>query len=63
MGSWVACGALAAVVGFCCFNPDGGDYGVWIPQVSSAAVDAVLTAVTCILFCCSCAVSLVVPVK
>jgi hypothetical protein len=38
MGSWVACGALAAVVGFCCINPDGGDYGVWIPQVSGRAV-------------------------
>jgi hypothetical protein len=51
MGSWVACGALAAVVGFCCINPDGGDYGVWIPQVrgrncnlvSSCAAAASLT--------------------
>lgn len=33
VGSWVACGALAAVVGCCFVNPDGGDYNVWIPQV------------------------------
>lgn len=33
VGSWVACGALASVVGCCFINPDGGDYNVWLPQV------------------------------
>lgn len=35
VGSWVACGALMSVVGFCCINPDGGDYNVWLPQIQS----------------------------
>jgi hypothetical protein len=33
VGSWLACGCLMAVLGFCCVNPDGGDYNVWLPQV------------------------------
>jgi hypothetical protein len=33
VGSWVACGALGAIIGCCAINPDGGDYGVWLPQV------------------------------
>lgn len=35
VGSWVACGALGAIIGCCAINPDGGDYGVWLPQVQS----------------------------
>lgn len=37
VGSWVACGALGAIIGCCAINPDGGDYGVWLPQVRMTA--------------------------
>lgn len=30
---WAGCLAVGAVLGFCCINPDGGDYSVWIPEV------------------------------
>ncbi len=30
---WAGCIAVGAVLGFCCINPDGGDYGVWVPDV------------------------------
>lgn len=38
VGSWLACGALGAVIGCCAINPDGGDYGVWLPQVGGMSM-------------------------
>lgn len=33
VGSWLGGAIMGAVVGFCMINPDGGDYGEWLPQV------------------------------
>lgn len=33
VAGWGGCMAVGAVLGFCCINPDGGDYGVWVPEV------------------------------
>ncbi|KAK9843392.1 hypothetical protein WJX81_000067 [Elliptochloris bilobata] len=35
-GEWVLCGLLGSVLGFCCVNPDGGDYGQWTALVHQA---------------------------
>lgn len=33
MCGWLGGAVMGAVLGFCCIDPDGGDYGVWVPQV------------------------------
>jgi hypothetical protein len=33
VGSWLGGAVMGAVVGFCMINPDGGDYGEWLPQL------------------------------
>lgn len=33
VAGWGGCIAVGAVLGFCCINPDGGDYSVWVPEV------------------------------
>ncbi|KAI8468034.1 MAG: hypothetical protein J3K34DRAFT_523242 [Monoraphidium minutum] len=35
VGGWVGAAALGAVVGLCCFNPDGGEYSEWVPQAEA----------------------------
>eukprot|EP00877_Chromochloris_zofingiensis_P007615 jgi/Chrzof1/3106/Cz12g12070.t1 len=33
IGGWVGSAIVGAIVGLFCFNPDGGDLNVWLPQV------------------------------
>jgi hypothetical protein len=33
---WLYCGLIGSVLGVCCLNPDGGDYGQWTVLVEQA---------------------------
>lgn len=36
IGGWLGAAACGMLVGCCIINPDGGDYGTWLPQARLA---------------------------
>lgn len=47
MCGWAGAAVMGAVLGICCINPDGGDYGVWLQQASQQQCHSTAAALPC----------------